>query len=355
VRTPGCTHPASTSGNPGTARAGGRNPPHDPAKIAIQYVILYRADCGDLGGLTSHYGDVEPFSITLAPNAACPYGWGAWALKTVAHQGVPGQHTDQRFLGNECYFGRLSGASPHVYRIFASENKHGNYASEDSCDGALLGLENCSTSFTLPFNVYNVGEDHYRRIDRLDAYQFPGEYAWSGVDFEGGLGGNGCCGNAGFIRDKFLNDSLLAIAYQPPPSTECNQPAHAWYQTPSNNQHITQGQQLLVIAAGVEPGTVAQFQLVKNGGEVASYQTRWANDNCVINQEYWTIGVAPDTYQVLAVYSEPSSIGGSVIRVSQLPDLIVNPRPPSGGGGGGGGGGECGYARLCRPIPVYAL
>ena len=63
------------------------------------------------------------------------------------------------------------------------------------------------------------------------------------------------------IRDKLLFDSLLAIAYEPPPSTECNQPAHAWYQTPSNNQHITQGQNLLVIAAGVEPDTVAQFKL----------------------------------------------------------------------------------------------
>ena len=156
----GCTHPATTSGNPGTALARVRTHPNDPAKIAIQYVILYRYDCGDIGGLTSHYGDVEPFAITLAPNPACPHGWGAWALKTVAHEGAPGQHTDQRFLGNDCYWGRVAGASPHVARIFASENKHGNYASEDSCDGALLGLENCSTSFTLPFNVYNVGEDH---------------------------------------------------------------------------------------------------------------------------------------------------------------------------------------------------
>ena len=47
-----------------------------------------------------------------------------------------------------------------------------------------------------------------------------------------------------------------------------------------------------MIAAGVEPGTVAQFKLIKNGAEVAVYQTRWANDNCVINQEYWPIGVA---------------------------------------------------------------
>src|SRR5262245_18383174 len=45
----GCTDPA-TGGNPGTALARVRPHPADPSKIAIQYVILYRRDCGDFGG-----------------------------------------------------------------------------------------------------------------------------------------------------------------------------------------------------------------------------------------------------------------------------------------------------------------
>ena len=94
---------------PGNAHWPGFEASQRPGKIAIQYVLLYRYDCGELGGLPSHYGDVEPFAITLAPNAACPHGWGAWALKTVAHEGAPGQHTDQRFLGNDCYLGPAGG------------------------------------------------------------------------------------------------------------------------------------------------------------------------------------------------------------------------------------------------------
>jgi hypothetical protein len=45
----GCTHPAMTSGNPGTALARVRRHPSDPDKIAIQYVILYRQDCATSG------------------------------------------------------------------------------------------------------------------------------------------------------------------------------------------------------------------------------------------------------------------------------------------------------------------
>ena len=57
-------------------------------------------------------------------------------------------------------------------------------------------------------------------------------------------------------------------------------------------------------------------------------------------------------YQVTAVIEEPVSIGGSVPRTIQLPDLIVQ----AGGGGGGGGGGDdpggCGNLRRC-PIYTY--
>jgi hypothetical protein len=317
----GCTHPATTAGNPGTALARVRPHPADASKIAIQYVILYQRDCGDFGGISGHAGDVEAFSVALAPNPACPYGYGAFSLKTVSHEGQIGQHVDQRLLGNSCTWGRAAGGSPYVARIYSSENKHGNYASDASCDSALGGLENCSESFTLPYNVFNVGEDHARRIDELSWYQFPGEYAWTGVPFRGGLG-NGL-GDAGMVRAKMLNDGLLAIGYQPPPSTRCRQPAHAWYLTPSRNQFIRRGELLLVTAAGVMPDTVAQFKFYQGGQEVAYYQTRWANSNCVINQEYVRVWLAPGTYQVIAYAEEPVSIGGSLTKAFGQPDLIV--------------------------------
>jgi hypothetical protein len=205
-----CTDPA-TAGNPGTALARVRPHPGDPAKIAVQYVILFREDCGDFLGVSSHNGDVEPLAVTLAPNGACPDGYGAWSAKTVAHEGTSTEHIDQTSLGNSCTWGRLAGGSPSDARIYSSENKHGNYLWDDTCDDAgVFGSENCSESFTRDFAVHNVGEDGARRIDELSAHQFPGEHAWSPVPFRGGLGDGG--GDAGLIRDKFLQDRLLAPA-----------------------------------------------------------------------------------------------------------------------------------------------
>ena len=204
---PGCTDPA-TSTNPGTVLARVRLHPDDPGKIAILYTVLYRKDCGDwFGG--SHSGDVEPFAVTLTPQAGCATGYAAHSLKTTSHEGTLFEHTDERLLGDDCDWGRAAGGSPEVARVYSAENKHGNYASLDSCEAGALGNDHCSESFTLPYTVYNVGEDGARRLDELSAYQFPGEYAWSPVPFSGSLDRSS---NAGTIREKLLNDDLLARA-----------------------------------------------------------------------------------------------------------------------------------------------
>ena len=203
----GCTAPA-TSSNPGTALARVRPHPSDPGKIAILYTVLYRQDCGDwFGG--SHSGDVEPFAVTLIPQANCPTGYAAFAMKTTAHEGTAFEHSDERLLGNDCYWGRAAGGSPQVARIYSAENKHGNYASLSSCESGAAGNDHCSESFTLPYSVFNVGEDWARRMDELSAYQFPGEYAWSPVPFSGSLDRGS---DAGLIRSKLVSDGLLARA-----------------------------------------------------------------------------------------------------------------------------------------------
>jgi hypothetical protein len=59
---------------------------------------------------------------------------------------------------------------------------------------------------------------------------------------------------------------------------------------------------------------------------VASHVTRWANKNCVINQEYRLITAATfpaGTYRVTAYFKEPSSLGGWIPRQANLPDLVV--------------------------------
>lgn len=203
----GCTDPATEiPPHPGTALARVRPHPADSAKIAVTYTILYRRDCGDwFGG--SHHGDVEPFTLTLAPNGGCPHGYGAHALRTIAHEGTWFEHIDDRMLGNACNWGRAAGGSPYDARIYSAENKHGNYASLSSCEGGAAGNDHCSESFTLAFNVHNAGEDHARRFDELSGHQFPGEYAWSAVRFSGSLARTS---DAGYVRDKLLSDRLLA-------------------------------------------------------------------------------------------------------------------------------------------------
>lgn len=204
-----CTDPAN-GGNPGTAVARVRRHPADASKIAVTYVVLYRRDCGDWWG-GGHNGDVEPFTLTLAPNGACPYGYGAFALKTIAHQGTGFEHVDEAMLGNACNWGRLAGGSPQVSRIYSAENKHGNYGSTGTCEDGALGNDHCSESFLLNYNVVNAGEDAARRVDELSGHQFPGEYAWTDKAFSGSLGSGG--GDAGTIRSKLLNDGLLARAF----------------------------------------------------------------------------------------------------------------------------------------------
>ena len=104
-----------------------------------------------------------------------------------------------------------------------------------------------------------------------------------------------------------------------------------------------------MIAAGVQPDSVAQFIFSRNGAGVHAFQTHWANGNCVINQEYMPINPSvftPGTYQVRVVYKEPvDNLSGALLencgvclevtRVKHLPDLTVQsppPPPPPGGG-----------------------
>jgi glycosyltransferase involved in cell wall biosynthesis len=201
-----CSAPA-TSSTPGTVLARIRKHPTNPSNIAITYVILYQKDCG-AGG---HNGDVEPMTITLTPNPSCSNGYGAFAVKTVGHEGTLNQSINQKTLSNACNWGQSADGF-----IYVAENKHANYLAKDLCGrgGFFFGLFNfdrCDDKGIRPaFQIFNVGEDtdkDTRFIDALDAYGFPGEFAWTAKRFTGGLSTGR--GNAGFIRDKFLKDSLL--------------------------------------------------------------------------------------------------------------------------------------------------
>lgn len=107
--------------------------PQDPKLYMIWYVVLYLRDCGLLG----HEGDDEVFGALVDPGLPAPAG--LLALRAIAHQGSPCQHV------TTC--GSLPGCAPCTTTlidgelaavVFSSQNKHGNYVSEQECDNSML-------------------------------------------------------------------------------------------------------------------------------------------------------------------------------------------------------------------------
>lgn len=103
--------------------------PDDATKIAIWYVVLFQNDCGANG----HVGDDEGIGAVIDP--AVPAPEGILALRAISHQGTLCEKiTTCGTLPScdACTTAQKAGKPFPV--IFPSVNKHGNYASESSCD-----------------------------------------------------------------------------------------------------------------------------------------------------------------------------------------------------------------------------
>jgi hypothetical protein len=129
--------------------------PAYPTKILIVYSHLYQLDCG-VGG---HVGDNEAFGIVIDPAKPAPAG--ILAIKTASHQGTPCERDSEC---STCGDGRTAcdvttdagGSWPVLY---ASKDKHGQYAIGDRCSL----LQTCFDVCTLNPKrarppVVNVGE-----------------------------------------------------------------------------------------------------------------------------------------------------------------------------------------------------
>jgi hypothetical protein len=190
-----CTAPGGNPGHPpnlpGRLVFRVRPHPQRPESIAISFALLYARDCGDTAS-PSHNGDVEPFAITLEPVASCPLGYGIRAIRTWAHQGTSAEHVDERiFPVPLCNFGFSVDPTGRSDVVLASENKHGNYLSLDSCEGGDVWMDHCSMTFTAgdvnSWVGFNAGEPGAPRHRDLGLIGFPGEQMWSGMDFCGSL------------------------------------------------------------------------------------------------------------------------------------------------------------------------
>lgn len=165
--------------------------PQSPTNhIAITYALLYRVDGGETS-LKCHPGDVEPFAITLVYRPACALGYGMEAIQTWAHTGAFGDHSMHKFVSG-CNWGFSAAAVSHDDVVLASENKHGNYLTEEACDNNLLFAENCDTDWTAgdvnAWTGLNVGERDpvsARRHADLSPLGFD-DPLWAGQSFCGG-------------------------------------------------------------------------------------------------------------------------------------------------------------------------
>jgi hypothetical protein len=145
--------------------------PADPTKVLIVYDHLLEHDCG----LSGHIGDDEVFGIAIDPARPAPAG--ILAIRAVSHQNTPCERdTECSTCGGgdarpACDLA-ADGASmwPVVY---ASKDKHGNYASLGQCP--LLGtcFDDCTlaTQRTRP-PVVNAGEPAHHLIDDLTTQGF---------------------------------------------------------------------------------------------------------------------------------------------------------------------------------------
>jgi hypothetical protein len=113
--------------------------PANAALIHIVYDHLYQEDCG----LNGHIGDDEAFGITVDPSQPAPQG--IVAMRAVGHQGtICEQDTECGRCPGEmaCDTTMFQGAAWPV--VYASKDKHANYALLSKCSFFTTCLDTCS-------------------------------------------------------------------------------------------------------------------------------------------------------------------------------------------------------------------
>lgn len=151
--------------------------PADPSKVLIVYDHLFETDCG----LNGHTGDNEVFGVSIDP--AIPPPAGILAIKTASHQntlceritecttcaGDGRPQCDRAAVGNAMY--------PVLY---ASKDKHGQYAKKSSC-GFGTCFDQCDANST-PHRppLANAGEPGKPLTTNLTTHGFiTAEHGWT--------------------------------------------------------------------------------------------------------------------------------------------------------------------------------
>ncbi|WP_163999725.1 hypothetical protein [Pyxidicoccus caerfyrddinensis] len=98
-----------------------------------------------------------------------------------------------------------------------------------------------------------------------------------------------------------------------PGSSSCGDYSHAFFNYPAGQVFVNRGQNLLLAAAGMRPGSSTVFRFKRqDGSQVAAFTSQSANGNCVVNEQLFGINAAqfaPGRYNLFAEYSDGSSNG----------------------------------------------
>jgi len=147
-----------------------RKHPADPTKVLIVYTHLFQRDCG----LAGHVGDDEAFGVAIDPNVPAPAG--ILAIKTASHQGTPCERDSEcaTCAGDSrprCDTANDAGKAWPV--LFASKDKHGQYATKSSCSAFGTCFDQCSlNSQRARPPIIDVGEPAYPFTHNLTADAF---------------------------------------------------------------------------------------------------------------------------------------------------------------------------------------
>jgi hypothetical protein len=140
--------------------------PADATKILIVYDHLYANDCGFAG----HVGDDEVFGVAIDP--AIPPPAGILAIRAVSHQNTPCERDTQCSTCGDSRpaCDRATDMTPIVY---ASKDKHGNYATLAQCPLIGTCFDQCTLNPArrMPA-VVNAGEPAHHLVDDLTTQGF---------------------------------------------------------------------------------------------------------------------------------------------------------------------------------------
>jgi hypothetical protein len=146
--------------------------PQDATKLLVLYDHLFETDCG----LNGHTGDNEAFGVAIDP--AIPPPGGILAIKTASHQSTLCERVTECVHATTCAndpraacdLAMHDGALVPV--LYASKDKHGQYARKSSC-GFGTCFDQCSSN-PAPHRppIVNAGEPGHPLTSDLTANGF---------------------------------------------------------------------------------------------------------------------------------------------------------------------------------------